>query len=91
MGAHLASSQISASSASVASATTDGVVDTANTTESIALIALRDPSAGPEAPAFGLLVMGSPDPRRFHEGMATDFLSQIGTLGSAALSRLLPH
>ncbi|WP_116139891.1 DUF484 family protein [Trinickia diaoshuihuensis] len=41
------------------------------------------------APAFGLLVMGSPDPRRFHEGMATDFLMQIGTLASAALSRLL--
>jgi uncharacterized protein YigA (DUF484 family) len=43
----------------------------------------------PAAPAFGLLVMGSPDPRRFHEGMATDFLVQIGTLASAALSRLL--
>jgi uncharacterized protein len=46
-------------------------------------------SAPPAAPAFGLLVMGSPDPRRFHEGMATDFLVQIGTLASAALSRLL--
>jgi uncharacterized protein len=81
----------SASSVSVASATTDGVVDTANTTESIALLALRDPSAGPDAPSFGLLVMGSPDPRRFHDGMATDFLTQIATLASAALSRLLPH
>ena len=40
----------SASSVSVASATTDGVVDAANTTESIALLALRDPLAGPEAP-----------------------------------------
>jgi uncharacterized protein len=81
----------SASSVSVASATTDGVVDTANTTESIALLALRDPLAGAEAPSFGLLVMGSPDPRRFHEGMATDFLTQIAALASAALSRLLPH
>jgi uncharacterized protein YigA (DUF484 family) len=81
----------SASSVSVASATTDGVVDTANTTESIALLALRDPSAGVDAPAFGLLVMGSPDPRRFHEGMATDFLTQIAGLASAALSRLLPR
>lgn len=45
--------------------------------------------AAPSAPAFGLLVMGSPDPRRFHDGMATDFLVQIGTLASAALSRLL--
>lgn len=43
----------------------------------------------PVVPAFGLLVMGSPDPRRFHDGMATDFLMQIGTLASAALSRLL--
>jgi uncharacterized protein len=60
-------------------------------TESIALLALRDPLAAPEAPAFGLLVMGSNDPRRFHDGMATDFLVQIGTLASAALSRLLPH
>ena len=38
-----------------------------------------------------LAVMGSPDPRRFHEGMATDFLTQIAALASAALSRLLPH
>ena len=81
----------SASSVSVASATTDGVVDAANATESIALLALRDPLAGPDAPAFGLLVMGSPDARRFHDGMATDFLTQIAALASAALSRLLPH
>lgn len=74
-------------------------------TQSVALLTLREPranhvavatgdsqesaSAPPSAPAFGLLVMGSPDPRRFHEGMATDFLMQIGTLASAALSRLL--
>ncbi|WP_118183306.1 DUF484 family protein [Paraburkholderia phosphatilytica] len=59
--------------------------------ESIALLALRDPLAAPDAPTFGLLVMGSNDPRRFHEGMATDFLVQIGALAGAALSRLLPH
>ncbi|WP_250526431.1 DUF484 family protein [Caballeronia sp. GAWG2-1] len=59
--------------------------------ESISLIALRDPQAGPDAPTFGLLVMGSPDPRRFHDGMATDFLTQIGALASAALSRLMPY
>jgi uncharacterized protein len=59
--------------------------------ESVALIALRDPQGGPDAPVFGLLVMGSPDARRFHDGMATDFLSQIGALASASLSRLLPH
>jgi uncharacterized protein YigA (DUF484 family) len=58
---------------------------------SVALIALRAPQAAADAPAFGLLVLGSPDPRRFHDGMATDFLAQIGALASAALSRLLPH
>ncbi|PYE26299.1 DUF484 family protein [Paraburkholderia silvatlantica] len=63
--------------------------------ESVAIIALRAPvvasNDAPVGEAFGLLVMGSPDPRRFHEGMATDFLTQIGALASAALSRLLPH
>jgi uncharacterized protein YigA (DUF484 family) len=63
----------------------------AGATESIALLALRDPERDEGAAAFGLLVMGSPDARRFHEGMATDFLAQIGALASAALSRLLPR
>lgn len=63
----------------------------AGTDGSIALLALRDPEATEDAGAFGLLVMGSPDPRRFHDGMATDFLTQIGALASAALSRLLPR
>ena len=69
---------------------------------SVALIALRIPAkpapltgdparALDPAPVFGLLAMGSPDPRRFHDGMATDLLEQIGELTSAALSRLLPH
>jgi len=58
---------------------------------SIALVALRHPQREDGANAFGLLVMGSPDVRRFHEGMGTDFLSQIGSLASAALSRLLAH
>jgi uncharacterized protein len=65
--------------------------ETAHTTESIALLALRDPEGKEEAPAFGLLVMGSADPRRFHDGMATDVLRLIGALASAALSRLLPR
>lgn len=56
--------------------------------ESFALVALRNPQ-GDEANAFGLLVMGSPDAQRFQEGMATDFLSYMGVLVSAALSRLL--
>jgi uncharacterized protein YigA (DUF484 family) len=58
-------------------------------TEESGAPAASDAPPPPPAPAFGLLVMGSPDPRRFHEGMATDFLMQIGTLASAALSRVL--
>jgi uncharacterized protein len=83
----------SASAAGVSSGQADGEALSAEDakTESIALLALRDPLAAADAPAFGLLVMGSNDPRRFHEGMATDFLVQIGTLAAAALSRLLPH
>jgi uncharacterized protein YigA (DUF484 family) len=65
--------------------------ESAHATESIALLALRDPEGKEEAPTFGLLVMGSADARRFHDGMATDFLTQIGALASAALSRLLPR
>ncbi|NKJ45536.1 hypothetical protein CIC12_02000 [Burkholderia sp. SG-MS1] len=65
--------------------------ESAHVTESIALLALRDPEANEEASTFGLLVMGSADARRFHDGMATDFLTQIGALASAALSRLLPR
>jgi uncharacterized protein YigA (DUF484 family) len=80
-----------ANSASVTVAPDDGPSDTERKVESVALITLRDPQAGPDAPSFGLLVMGSPDPRRFHDGMSTDFLMQIGALASAALSRLLPH
>lgn len=56
--------------------------------ESFALVALRKPHCD-ETNAFGLLVMGSPDPQHFQEGMATDFLSYMGVLVSAALSRLL--
>jgi uncharacterized protein len=52
---------------------------------SLAMIPLR---AGQEAEAFGLLVLASPDPQRFHAGMGTDFLERIGQLSSAALSRL---
>lgn len=41
--------------------------------------------------AFGMLVLGSPDPTRFTSEMATDFLVRIGELASAALARLLPE
>lgn len=53
---------------------------------SLAMIALR---ADPGAPAFGLLVLGSPDPERFGADMATDFLAKIGETASAALACLL--
>ncbi len=54
---------------------------------SLALMPLR-PAA--EEPAFGLLVLASDDPRRFHAQMGTDFLQRIAELTAAALSRLLP-
>ena len=38
--------------------------------------------------AFGLLVLGSPDPERFTTAMATDFLVHIGETASSALSLL---
>jgi uncharacterized protein len=52
---------------------------------SVALIPLR---AGAAADAFGMLVLGSPDPERFNAGMGTDFLERIAELSSAALTRL---
>lgn len=55
---------------------------------SMALVPLRPT---PDAPAFGLLVLGSPDAERFAAGMGTSFLARIGRLGSAALARLTPQ
>ena len=55
---------------------------------SLALIPLRVGAAGETGSAFGMLVLGSPDAQRFNSGMGTDFLSRIGELASAALSRL---
>lgn len=52
---------------------------------SVALVALRERKA---PLAFGLMVLASPDPQRFHAGMGTDFLDRMAELGSAALSRL---
>jgi uncharacterized protein YigA (DUF484 family) len=39
--------------------------------------------------AFGLLVLGSPDPERFQTGLGTAFLDRIADTASAALSRLV--
>ncbi len=54
---------------------------------SLALIPLR---SGEGQDAFGLLVLGSPDPQRFAADMGTEFLERMGDLTSAALSRLRP-
>ncbi|MEP6790361.1 MAG: DUF484 family protein, partial [Ramlibacter sp.] len=54
---------------------------------SVALIPLREGAAG-AGPAFGMLVLASPDPQRFQAGMGTEFLERIAELASAALSRL---
>lgn len=48
---------------------------------SVALIPLRDLSPP------GLLVLGSVERDRFHPGMSTDFLSRMGALIAAAISR----
>ncbi|MDX3907092.1 MAG: DUF484 family protein [Pigmentiphaga sp.] len=53
---------------------------------SLALIPLR---VGIAPEAFGLLVLASPDAERFTPSMGTAFLSRIGELASASLSRLL--
>ncbi|RYZ11803.1 MAG: DUF484 family protein [Comamonadaceae bacterium] len=54
---------------------------------SISLIPLRGERG---APAFGMIVLASPDAQRFHADMGTDFLERIGTIASAAISRLRP-
>lgn len=54
-------------------------------TQSIALLPLRK---GVDPKAFGLIVLGSPDPERFRSGMGTAFLERIADTAAAALSRL---
>ena len=62
--------------------------------QSVAIIALRatrledTPQSAQAQPAVGLLVLASPDPQRYHEGMGTAFLERLGDLASAALSHL---
>jgi uncharacterized protein len=55
---------------------------------SLALVPLR---RTPGEAAFGLLVLGSPDPTRYSAEMATDFLARLGEVAGAALARLLPR
>jgi uncharacterized protein YigA (DUF484 family) len=56
--------------------------------QSIALLPLRVGAIDSATPAFGLLVLGSPDPQRFDATMGTDFLARMAELASAALMRL---
>ena len=54
---------------------------------SLALLPLRRSRT---SPAFGMLVLASPDPMRYTPEMGTDFLVRIAELASAAVTRLLP-
>jgi len=45
-------------------------------------------SSGIDPQTFGMLVLGSADPERFHSSMGTAFLERISELASAALARL---
>ena len=56
------------------------------TVKSMAMIPLRHGDT-----AFGLLVLGSPDPTRYAAEMGTEFLMRVGEVSQAALSRLRPR
>ena len=60
-------------------------LDAAGAVQSVALIPLRAGDA-----AIGLLVLGSPDPTRYSAEMGVEFLTRIGELCGAAMTRLLP-
>ena len=62
-----------------------------STAMSIALVPLRAGAIDSPDPAFGMLVLASPDPQRFGGGLGTDFLEQIAELSSAALARVRPR
>ena len=56
--------------------------------QSLALLPLREGTVDSATPAFGLLVLGSPDPQRFDATMGIEFLTRLAELASAALMRL---
>lgn len=62
------------------------LADRGQNARSVALLALR---RGVEPQAFGLLVLGSADPDRFHAQMGTAFLQRLAELVSAALTPAL--
>jgi uncharacterized protein YigA (DUF484 family) len=55
---------------------------------SLAILPLREGPVGNASPAFGLLVLASPDAQRFNSTMGTEFLARVAELASAALSPL---
>ena len=55
---------------------------------SIALLPLRAESVASTGPAFGMIVLSSPDAQRFNSGMGTDFLQHVAAIAGAALCRL---
>lgn len=59
--------------------------DDAAAVQSMAMLPLR---AVDGEDAFGLLVLGSPDPTRYAAQMGTEFLARIGEVAGAALARL---
>lgn len=61
-------------------------LEEAPTIQSVVMISLRKEGG---TNAFGLLILGSPDPERFTADMATDFVTKIGETASAALTCLL--
>lgn len=54
---------------------------------SLAMIPLRN---GEQSPAFGLIILASPEATRFAPDLGLEFLQRIGELASAALTRLQP-
>ncbi len=55
---------------------------------SLALLPLRPLAAGNNGPAFGMLVLASPDAQRYTSTMGTEFLARIAEVASAALTPL---
>lgn len=56
--------------------------------QSVALLTLHDGAMDSTTNAFGMLVLGSPDPTRFEATMGTELLTRIAQLASASLSRM---
>jgi uncharacterized protein YigA (DUF484 family) len=56
--------------------------------QSVVLLPLRDGAILGDTPAWGLLVLGSPDPARFQADMDTDLLERIGEIAASVLCRL---